>query len=1518
MSSAGQLLGGVVGAVIGFYAGGPSGALYGAQIGMIAGGIADPPTLPTIYGPRLDDRKVQNSSYGQSIPIVYGGAVRLAGNVIWSADIQEHKVVTNSGGKGGGPSQDTESYYYTVSCAIGLCGNEIHGIRRIWANGKLIYDVSIDNIGPVVEYDGTYNAITATVVSTVNAASLHLTYYTGTMTQPPDPVIESYLGAGNVPAYRGRAYVVFQDFDLTDYGNTLPNFTFEVVALGSTGDYLTTYDTPTDMGNYLARNNFMNEVWLQTRDAVNPVLRKDVSGTDIARVGYQLDYPQYPFFTDFRDSQFAMHDERRSVFVWNQTYWQRIDMATGQVYWTRPSPRSNTAYAGIVNVFADPYQPYVYVAEGINGGYISKFDIELAYKYDFNWNSDIFGIVGEWPYPLGGGFDSIHNMRPGRNQVAFAPNKDPNVISNMFLLSDYGGSAPDKYALGSIFLWNDLRGRWEEYWADYTGTTPPYFRNDKCYRASLVYDRNRHVLWSVFTPDLTDLANKPWRLQEVDISGFWASITREIALPFAPDDIFYDPDRDVMWVWKSAAPSQIVGIRLQDGSTYKTLSCSSCVDVVAFPGAGYLFALDYVAALGRQVLRRWALDRMDPTAADLSDVVGDINLRAGLTPGEIDVSRLAGIPVDGFFLTTQTAARSGIEPLRTAYFFDATETGQTIKYVPRGGASVATITEDDLAAREYGSELPDVLTLTRAQEWDLPKAVHVTYASRNQDYQVGEQSATRTTVATQQQVKIELPMVLSDDKAKQTVETLMSNAWTGRTLGKFITTHKYAGIEPTDVVVVNGYLVRITKKSEQGSLIFWECVTEDASVYTQTAAGVSSPVTPQTIDTLSPTALFIIDTPALIDSQNSSGIYLAGSGYPGFTTWNGALVKRSPDGGSSYLDLAALSGDVVWGAATNAMPDWHGGNVFDESSLLNVRLVNDGMLETLSKTNVLNGGNAVAIRSGSDGWELAQYTSAFQEVDGSWTLTGWLRGRRGTEHMTAGHSSGDLVVFLNMSAVVKAALDVSDNGVERLYRATSLGSTSPGSPFVFTYAANVLRPYAPSLVAGTLQPNGDFALTFVRRTRSGGAWMDYVDASMVEATEAYEVDILRLDGTVARTISGLTSPAATYSAANQATDFTAPDWLQIATLDGSTSYASTYATVTKVSSLLKDGDDIYAGLSATSGSAAAVWRFRGQTWEMVGGDGRNGSWAAETYRRVNCLLAFRGKVYAGIGSSGSTTAELWAFDGNSWAKIGGDGVNSSWNDAGKIDVLCLAVLNDQLVAGVGGSAGDAEVWALGDNWYKIGGDGLGGSWNTNYEQVSSLCVHGGLLYAGLGSSTGDGEVWRRNADGTWTQVGGDSLNSGWTTGYEVVTGLASDGSNLYAGLGSDSGDGECWSWNGSAWTKIGGDGVNSSWTSANVLLAICGGALVAATYGGTTDGVWRWGGASWTKVGGGGTYGGWTVNTSVYAIFADARTLLAGQVTDTWMVSNPVSAVPNPLRYNAYQLSATVGRGFAGAGKVEW
>lgn len=150
-------------------------------------------------GPRLTELAVQTSSYGTPIPRLFG-TIRVAGTVIWSTDLIETR--TTSGGKG---QPETNSYSYSASFAVLLSARPIRGVRRIWAEGKLLRGAA-----------GDWKSQTG------------FRLHPGDEDQAVDPLIASALGA--TPAYRGMAYAVFEDMQLADYGNRIPSLTFEVEA----------------------------------------------------------------------------------------------------------------------------------------------------------------------------------------------------------------------------------------------------------------------------------------------------------------------------------------------------------------------------------------------------------------------------------------------------------------------------------------------------------------------------------------------------------------------------------------------------------------------------------------------------------------------------------------------------------------------------------------------------------------------------------------------------------------------------------------------------------------------------------------------------------------------------------------------------------------------------------------------------------------------------------------------------------------------------------------------------------------------------------------------------------------------------------------------------------------------------------------------------------------------------------------------------------------------------------------
>lgn len=270
---------------------------------------------------------------------------------------------------------------------------------------------------------------------------------------------------------------------------------------------------------------------------------------------------------------------------------------------------------------------------------------------------------------------------------------------------------------------------------------------------------------------------------------------------------------------------------------------------------------------------------------------------------------------------------------------------------------------------------------------------------------------------------------------------------------------------------------------------------------------------------------------ALRDADNDAGFYAAvsssGSGWPG------AVLYQSLDDGASYQFVMGFTARATMGHTLAALGDFGGGNTVDEINSVRVRLMY-GELSSITYSALLAGAQAALI-----GDELLYFRDAILNEDGSYTLSGFLRGRRGTEHSTAGHIAGDRFVLLSSATLRRIAQVTADIGQTRLYKiVTSGGQLSTSPPQSFTNLGAGLKPYAPAQLGGGRAADGALLLSWVPRGRLSGEWRDLVDVPLSESSEAYEVEIYSAGfGAVLRTITGLSAPSATYSEAQQVEDF---------------------------------------------------------------------------------------------------------------------------------------------------------------------------------------------------------------------------------------------------------------------------------------------------------------------------------------------------------------------------------------------
>lgn len=193
--------------------GGLSGAAIGQAAGALAGRLVDQALFGAsgqsrqLEGPRLKELTVSTASEGAAVPRSYG-RTRLGGQLIWATDFEEEIITRtqstggSSGGKGGsssGGESRTIEYRYYANFAVGLAEGEASRLGRVWANGNLL-----------------------------NLSDYSYRFYKGREDQTPDSLIESREGPGNAPAYKGLCYIVFERLPLGEFGNRLPQLSFEL------------------------------------------------------------------------------------------------------------------------------------------------------------------------------------------------------------------------------------------------------------------------------------------------------------------------------------------------------------------------------------------------------------------------------------------------------------------------------------------------------------------------------------------------------------------------------------------------------------------------------------------------------------------------------------------------------------------------------------------------------------------------------------------------------------------------------------------------------------------------------------------------------------------------------------------------------------------------------------------------------------------------------------------------------------------------------------------------------------------------------------------------------------------------------------------------------------------------------------------------------------------------------------------------------------------------------------------
>lgn len=1077
----------VAGGMIGGLIGGP----LGAQIGMTLGGALGSSLFgPTTHGPRLDDLTITTSTYGNAIPEVYG-TTRIAGNLIWSSGIKENKK--KSGGKGG-PKQ--VSYSYSASFAIAVCKGEIDDVLRIWADSKLIYgETPVSAVEASSGGFGEFIAAAFRTEGTNKKTKYKFRVYKGDEDQLPDSLIEADVGVGRAPGYRGMAYIVFEDLPLEDFGNRIPSLTFEVTraimqvapkqrptyASGSNPSTATFF--PDWEANKLIRysNNIAYVFNLSTME-------------EIGRHTTTLPTDQLSFSPDNGPiyAELGNFNSRKTVIYESNTFTKYHESG---IY-------SSRVGADVVD-FCSGTKPHYGAINHFGNCAVYSKGVRKDFRLGLTWRNDFQIYLFDQCVYFKSGVSSIRTyvqgyQREGKSDIILTRNGTTASIQVLTLgygdqgrynnAPGYYGICPgDTYGQGATFDSAQIgdsgilnlrpKGR------DFTSTVSLYDpTDDTIFMLGKFKDNGKLGAFKYF----------------VNEQQFKWIKEYEEAYPLPQSSMKYSRLQGGSFGWLGVPysySSRTYTIDLQTGEIEQhggNLNADFTDSFVGYTNQHWddksksVFSGDYTG-----LARYWFRETSDTVT--VGSIVADVFSRTGvLQPSDFDTSEINDITVRGYTITRESSARDILGQLATMYLFDGVETDYKIKIKKRGSDKNVTINENWLGnVTDRDIQVKE----TRAQELELPMRVSLSYLEYGRDYQAGSQYSKRNvnpfpTMHSLREEKVEVPIVMDADEAKQFTDKALKAAWAGRSSYELLLPWKYLKYDPCDIAEValddgTVFRMRFNDMAIGADMnIRIDATSERAAAYVsnvQADGGSGVPV--QYAANSEPAFPVVINTPLVRDLDDTQGrasvTYL--SAYSLTSRFTGSRIYMS-DNAEAWEPLAYIGADITTGFCINGLPQTRSYGGTDTTTALIVRLSDPSMeLESITDDELLTGYKNAAVVGGT---EIIQFRDAELLADGTYKLTNILRARRGTNYAVNFHlSASESFVMLDDQEVGKHERAPEDFEVTRYYRAVPPGELVEEQKMIGKDLLPVdLMPYSPEHVKVT-DDGTTITITCVRRSR---------------------------------------------------------------------------------------------------------------------------------------------------------------------------------------------------------------------------------------------------------------------------------------------------------------------------------------------------------------------------------------------------------------------------------------------------
>jgi len=482
--------------------------------------------------------------------------------------------------------------------------------------------------------------------------------------------------------------------------------------------------------------------------------------------------------------------------------------------------------------------------------------------------------------------------------------------------------------------------------------------------------------------------------------------------------------------------------------------------------------------------------------------------------------------IDGYVLERPMSPREAIDPLSALFGFDAVASAGALRFVERRGKPVREIDDDDFVAGREAS----LVTLTRAQESELPREIALSFSDSENDFQLARVTSRRLEGRSARQSEAQAAVMTHRANAQTLAESWLQDLWIGRETAEFTLRPGLVALQPGDLVrlgAAGGARLFQIQRITDGAARRVSARAADVSVYDAAAPllGRANLVSPKIVG---PPRVEILDLALWRDEEALS--YAAAFADP----WPGPLAIWRMGASAGFEPYAMIEKRATIGDTLDVLRAGPAGR-FDNGNTVTVK-IGGGQLSSVGDLAALAGRSAMAI--GVDGdWEIFAFAHAELVGEKTYRLSRLVRGLGGEEHLAKRDAPAGATVVLLNDAITPLSRKVAEIGAPIAYRIGPAAHDYAEPIFVQATGAatnKALRPYAPTKARARRTPAG-VVIDFLRRGRIDSDAWEGLDIPLGEASEFFEADI-SLPGGATRSLSAATA-SILYPAAEELADF---------------------------------------------------------------------------------------------------------------------------------------------------------------------------------------------------------------------------------------------------------------------------------------------------------------------------------------------------------------------------------------------